>query len=70
MQIPTFPYNDVVLLITVGAIVLLILGHFSSYIPSPKELIVKNKKLKTVSLTVEIAFLVTVFLRIVGMFIS
>jgi hypothetical protein len=67
MQLPPLTFSDLSLLLTVGAISLLIMAELTSSHYVLTNLTINKKKLRTAALTIGILFLITVVIRIIGM---
>jgi hypothetical protein len=67
MQLPPLTFSDLSLLLSVGAIVLLITAELSSSSYGLTNLTINKKKLRNASIVTGALFLITVAIRIIGM---
>jgi hypothetical protein len=70
MQLPPLTFSDMSLLLTVGAIILLVTTELASSHYGQTSLAVNKKKLKNAALATGIIFLVIVAIRIIGIIIT
>jgi hypothetical protein len=70
MQIPPLTFDDLSLLLALGAIVLLITSELASANYAPMFLRINKKRLRNAALITGLMFVATVAIRIIGLIIN